>query len=187
MANTLDLSASAMVGVTRESLLALCASLLKDVGPEAASYLQNAGYAGGATLFDAFSNWLLGRGLGTPESLDTTEFAARATEFFGELGWGSLELGTLQSAVATIDSSDWAEADAGMALDFPGCHLTTGMFADFFGRLAGDSLAVMEVECRSMGNERCRFLVGSAELMQHVYDAMSEGLDYEQAVSGVVA
>ena len=58
MAQTLDLSASAMVGVTRESLLSLCASLLKDVGPEAASYLQNAGYAGGATLFDAFARWL---------------------------------------------------------------------------------------------------------------------------------
>ena len=185
MAQTLDLSASAMVGVTRESLLSLCASLLKDVGPEAASYLQNAGYAGGATLFDAFGRWLLGRGLGTPESLDMSEFARRATEFFGELGWGSLALGTIHSAVATIDSGDWAEADASMALEFPGCHLTTGMFADFFGRLAGDSLAVMEVECRSMGNERCRFLVGSSEVMQHVYDAMSEGLDYEQAVSGV--
>jgi uncharacterized protein len=182
MAQSIDLPANAMVGVTRESLLALCSTLLHEVGPDAAGYLQTAGYAGGATLFDAFNNWLLARGLGTAESLPASEFTERATAFFGELGWGSLELGTLGDSVVTIDSGDWAEADASVALEYPGCHLTTGMFADFFGRLAGNSLGVMEVECRSMGGERCRFLVASAEVMQHVYDGMAQGLEYGAAI-----
>ena len=72
-----------------------------------------------------------------------------------------------------------------MGLEFPGCHLTTGLFADFFGRLAGSPLAAMEVECRSMGAERCRFLLASAEVMQHVYDAMGNGLSYDAAVASV--
>ena len=54
------------------------------------------------------------------------------------------------------------------------------MFADFFGRLAGEAVAVMEVECRSMGGERCRFLVGSGETMQHVYDEMAQGVGYDE-------
>jgi hypothetical protein len=111
------------------------------------------------------------------------KFAARATEFFRQLGWGSLDLGAVGEAVATIDSTDWAEADASIGLEFPGCHLTTGVFADFFGRIAGSPLAVMEVECRSMGAERCRFLLASAEVMQHVYDAMGQGLSYDAAVA----
>jgi predicted hydrocarbon binding protein len=183
MTRSIDLSANGMVGLTREALVALCASLLRENGSQAAMHLQNAGYAGGATLFEAFSHWLLARGYGSPEAQPASAFGQRATEFFSELGWGSLDLGAVGEAVATVDSSDWAEADASSALEFPGCYLTTGLFADFFGRLAGSPLAVMEVECRSMGAERCRFLLASAEVMQHVYDAMGNGLGYDEAVA----
>jgi hypothetical protein len=34
-----------------------------------------------------------------------------------------------------------------------------------------------------MGADRCRFLVGGTETMQRVYDAMGEGVAYDQAVS----
>ena len=184
MAHSIDLSANSMVGLTRETLVALCASLLRENGTQAAMHLQNAGFAGGATLFDAFSHWLMARGYGAPEAQPAAAFGQRATQFFGELGWGSLDLGTVGESVATVDSTDWAEADPGSALEFPGCYLTTGLFADFFGRLAGSPLAVMEVECRSMGAPRCRFLVASAEVMQHVYDAMGNGQAYDAAVAG---
>jgi predicted hydrocarbon binding protein len=183
MAQSINLAANGMVGLTREALVALCASLLRENGTQAAMHLQNAGYAGGAALFDAFSQWLLARGYGAPESQPAATFAHRATEFFGELGWGSLDLGTFGDSVALVESTDWAEADVSSALEFPGCYLTTGLFADFFGRLAGSPLAVMEVECRSMGAERCRFLLASAEVMQHVYDAMGSGLAYDAAVA----
>jgi len=181
--HSIDLPANGLLGMTREALVSLCASLLREVGPNAAAYLQNSGYAGGATLFDAFTNWLLARGYGTPDALPALKFGVRATQFFRELGWGSLELGAVGEAVATIDSPDWAEADPSIALEFPGCHLTTGVFADFFGRIAGSPLAVMEVECRSMGGHRCRFLLASAEVMQHVYDAMGQGMSYDAAVA----
>ncbi|MEO7096202.1 MAG: V4R domain-containing protein, partial [Polyangiales bacterium] len=62
------------------------------------------------------------------------------------------------------------------------CHFSSGMFSDFFGRLSDAPLAVMEVECRSAGAERCRFLLGSAEVMEHVYNSMSGGETYESAV-----
>jgi predicted hydrocarbon binding protein len=182
MANTIDLSTNTLVGLTRESLVSLCAALLQENGSQAAMHLQNSGYAGGATLFQAFAHWLLARGYGAPEAQPAGAFAARATDFFRELGWGSLDVGAFGQSVATVDSTDWAEADPASALEFPGCYLTTGLFADFFGRLAGTPLAVMEVECRSMGSERCRFLLASTEVMQHVYDAMGNGLAYEAAV-----
>jgi hypothetical protein len=57
------------------------------------------------------------------------------------------------------------------------------LFADFFGRTAEAPLAVLEVECRSSGSHRCRFLVGSAEVMQHLYERMMAGASYEEAAA----
>ena len=185
MPHTIDLSAHGMVALTRTTLIALRAALVRDAGPSAAAYLQEAGYAGGEALFESFRRWMDERGLGVPEEQVLDDFQLYATDFFRDLGWGSLEIGSLRDAVATLDSADWAEADPEEANDHPTCHLTTGIFADFFGRVADSPLAVLEVECRSMGHERCRFLVGSAEVMQYVYDEMGRGESYETAVTGV--
>lgn len=183
MPQSIDLPQNALVALTRDSLTALRTALFRDLGANAASLLQEAGYAGGQAMYDAFGQWLAARGLGTAEALPATEFGLRATEFFHDLGWGAIELGALES-VATIDSPDWAESSASAPLDFPGCYYTAGVFAHFFGRLAGEPLAVMEVECRSTGAARCRWLVGSGEVMQHVYDRMGEGVAYDEAARG---
>ena len=181
MTHSLDLNDNALVAITRDSLSALRAALFREVGPSAAALLQEAGFAGGPALHAAFGRWLSSRRLPAPESLGADEFTTRASEFFRDAGWGSIQVGEL-SSVMTIDSSDWAEGDPDHPLDFPGCYYTAGAFAEFFGRVAGEPVAVMEVECRSMGAERCRFLVGSTDTMQRVYDAMGDGVAYDQAV-----
>jgi predicted hydrocarbon binding protein len=180
---TLDLAGNAMVGLTRDALTALRNALLRDTGPTAAAYLQEAGYAGGGSLFEAFRGWLASRGLGAPESLPVEAFQREATEFFRQAGWGSLTVGSIHDTVATLDSTDWAEATPEQPLEHPFCHLSAGMFADFFGRVADAPLAVMEVECRTAGAPRCRFLLGSTEVLQQVYDGMAAGVGYEDAVA----
>src|SRR3954467_13897869 len=104
MAHSIDLPGNAMVAMTRDSLLALRAAMFRDLGPNAASMLQEAGYAGGQTLFNAFASWLSTRGDSTPDAMPASEFTTRASEFFRETGWGSIELGALDS-VATVDSA----------------------------------------------------------------------------------
>jgi predicted hydrocarbon binding protein len=182
MPQSIDLPENGLVAMTRASMLALRAALFRDVGPNAAALLQEAGYAGGPALYDAFSRWLSAQGLGEPESLAAMEFGLRAGEFLRGMGWGAIELGSLE-AVATVDAAEWAESDPAYPLEFPGCYFTAGMLADFFGRLAGEPVAVMEVECRSMGAPRCRWLVGSGETMQHVYDQMGQGVGYDAALA----
>jgi predicted hydrocarbon binding protein len=185
MSQSLDLANHHMLALTRASLAALRSALIRDAGPAAASYLQEAGYAGGETMFASFRAWLAERTDIPAEQLDLEAFELRASEYFRDAGWGTLKVGSLRDAVATLDSTDWGEADPHGGLDFPACHLTTGMFADFFGRIAEQPLAVLEVECRSMGAPRCRFLVGNADVMEHIYDEMGRGVGYEEAV-GVV-
>ena len=179
----MELTGNSMMAVTRDTVAALRTALMRDMGYGAAAYLQEAGYAGGASMFDAFRSWLGTQGRGEPDALTTEEFQARASEFFQACGWGSLSIGALHDAVATLDSPDWSEAMPGADLPHPCCHLSSGMFADFFGRVADAPLAVMEVECRSTGADRCRFLLGSAEVMQQVYEGMAAGTAYEDAVA----
>ena len=186
MPQSLDLANHQMLALSRSSLAALRAALIRDAGPAAASYLQEAGYAGGETVFDSFRSWLAMRTEVQPEELAVDEFEQLATDYFRDAGWGSLKVGTLNDAVATLDSTDWGESDPAGGMDHPACHFTTGMFADFFGRIADTPLAVLEVECRSMGAPRCRFLVGNAAVMEHVYDEMGRGVDYEEAVGSVL-
>ncbi len=185
MPQSIELADHQLVALTRASLSALREALVRDAGPAAAAYLQDAGYAGGDTLFASFTAWLQDRGEGPPEGLDLDVFEQRASEYFRDAGWGSLAIGTLRDAVATLDSADWGEADPASGVDHPSCHLTTGMFADFFGRIADHPLAVLEVECRSAGDSRCRFLVGNADVMTHVYDELWRGVTYEEAVQAV--
>lgn len=181
MPHSIDLPANGFVALTRDGMLALRSVLFRDMGANAAAALQEAGYAGGGAVFDAFARWLAAHGSPSPEALPAAEFGARAGEFFRDLGWGRFDVTPLDGAAA-VDTSDWVEADPEHPLEFPGCYFTAGTFAEFFGRLAGQPLAVMEVECRSMGAERCRFLVGTAETMQHVYDEMGRGVSYEDAL-----
>ena len=183
MAQPLDLTAHGMLALSRASLATLRAALLRDGGPEAAVYLQEAGYAGGSATWEAFQRWLHARSEIRAEDLDVDTFEQRASEFFRDAGWGSIEIGALGEVVATLDSSDWGEAAPESAMDHPCCHLTTGMFADLFGRIAGAPVAVLEVECRSTGASRCRFLVGNPQVMELIYDDIGRGRHYEEAVT----
>lgn len=179
---SVDLAQHGMVGLTRDALVALHGILFRDAGANAAAYLQEAGYAGGGALYSAFHRWIAEQGGGAPEQLTAPDFQQRAARFLGELGWGAVSVGTLHDAVMTVDSPDWAESNPQAGMQYPGCYLTSGLLADFFGRVAGTPLAAMEVECRSMGYERCRFLVGSAETMQHVYDGFAHGKSYDASL-----
>jgi predicted hydrocarbon binding protein len=167
----------------RRVLHQLRASLERDTGLQASSYLQEAGFAGGEELYTEFSDWLVAtRGLERPGDLDAEFLNEVLSEFFSEQGWGALEATQLDPALLALDSSEWAEASDAGGGEFPSCHLTCGLLADFFGRLSSGPVAVMEVECRSRGDARCRFLAGAPETLSALYDRMSQGLTYGEAL-----
>src|SRR5258708_5206566 len=95
--------------------------------------------------------------MNNPADLDADLLGETLSEFFTTGGWGTVTMSPVGTGALALDSSDWAEADPGTA-QTPMCFFSAGMLADFLGRLSDETIAVMEVECRSRGDERCRLL-----------------------------
>lgn len=183
---THSLSPSSLSAVPHASLRALRAALVRDLGDGFAGVLQEAGFAGGEAVYGAYRDWCLDTGLATPESMPLTQFQETAAKFFAEAGWGSVALRPIGDTVVAFDSPDWSESDPAAAMPYPSCYYSAGMLAEFFGRVAEGQLGCMEVECRSSGASRCRFILGSPEVVGHVYQRLTEGVGYEDALAELV-
>ncbi len=178
-----SLSTSHCVALGRRALHQLRASLERDTGLQSATYLQEAGFAAGEELFQAFSAWLQASyGLEQPAQLDIKHLGSILDKFFQESGWGPLTVTPLSPAAVALDSTDWSEAGPAGSSSYPTCHVTSGMLADFLSRMSGGLVGVMEVECRSRGDDRCRFLAGAPETLDSVYAGMAQGQSYITAL-----
>lgn len=168
--------------IGRGALQQLHRSLLRDAADAAVPILQEVGFAAGEGIYQAFCAWLpRERGVPHPGDLDAGRLNDVLSAFFQALGWGAVSVAPMGNAALVVDSVDWAEADPGSA-QTPMCFFSSGMLADFLGRLSGEPVAVMEVECRSRNDARCRFLSASPDTLNAVYAQMTEGRDYTEAL-----
>ena len=154
----------------------LHASLATHAPEQAITILQEAGYAAGEGLYKAFI------AVNNPADLDADLLAPTLSEFFTSGGWGAVAVTPVGTGALAVDSSDWAEAEPGTS-ETPMCFFSAGMLADFLGRLSEETVAVMEVECRSKGDERCRFLSATPAVLEKVYTEMTQGRRYEDALA----
>ncbi|MBL0170758.1 MAG: hypothetical protein IPP90_08520 [Gemmatimonadaceae bacterium] len=177
MTSTLPFIGTRTVAVPVDFFTALRKAVESPLSAVTVDSVRDAGYHAGQALFDAFTAWLAERGETTPDSLDDTRFASLTSDFFSEFGWGQLQFTSLSDAVIAVDADDWGEAEGHGG----GCHVSTGLFAGFFGRLANAPIAVLEVQCRASGDERCRFLLGSIDVLGYVHEAMGRGIPYDRA------
>lgn len=168
--------------IGRNALHQLRMVLERETGPKASHLLREVGFAAGESLSLHFEAMVRENyNVSSPSELDATYLGEALNRFFTETGWGSVHLGELVPQVLALDSPDWVEAHSAGA-QFPSCHFSCGALSDFFTRLGIARAAVMEVECRSRGEDRCRFLVGSPEMLTYVYERMTNGMNYKDAV-----
>lgn len=149
---------------------------------DGAATLREAGYAGADSVYSAFETWVGENGGGSIEQMPLDQFSALASRFFRAAGWGKVSIRSLHDALAVIDIDDCWESHGASAGS--GCHLTTGTLAGFLGRLTDYPVAAMEIECGSSQGGSCRFLAGTAEMLDHAYDLVSRGEDWETIGAG---
>lgn len=155
----------------------LHASLAAHAPDQVVTILQEAGYAAGEGLYKVFA------AVNNPTDLDADLLAETLSEFFTSRGWGTVTITPVGTGALALDSGDWAEAEPGTS-QTPMCFFSAGMLADFLGRLSDETVAVMEVECRSKGDARCRFLSATPETLDKVYNEMTQGRSYAEALGG---
>lgn len=176
-------SAAPRLAIGRATLDQMRLVLEREVPAQAAGLLREVGFSAGAATYEAFVESVAGRfGVETPQALDARYLGESVGGFFREEGWGSVTAESIAPGLLAFDSSDWAEATPRDAA-VPSCHFTCGMLSDFFTRLGGYPAAVLEIECRSRGDARCRFLIGSPDLLTWVYEEMLSGRTIEQLVA----
>lgn len=170
-----------LIGIAIPTLKELRAGTLSAhaESPDGVDALRAAGYAGGDAVYDAFEQWLAEAGAASNPAnrsaldLSLPEFGERAAQYFQAAGWGQVQFDTdHEQGVASLTMEHCWEADSGRGESAPSCHVTTGMLAAFFGRLAGYPVSVMEIDCCSTGAEKCRFLFGNSEVMAFKWEQL---------------
>ncbi len=172
-----------MISVGNRVLHNLRYSLSRDLGDRAPEYLQTAGFATAPQVYARFLKWLPEfTGVDDPEDLVSSSLGEVLSGFFSALGWGTLEIEQTGNGALALTTTDWAEAEPGSNAHQPSCYLSSGLFTDFLGRLSKVPVSVMEVECRSRGDERCLFIAGSPQTMEAVFEALAAGGSYESVL-----
>ncbi len=159
-------------------------SLERTLGDQAAPLMQEVGYASGAEMFQSFRSRLSTRAdISDPGELDASFLSPMVSDFYEEKGRGGVTIERVGASALAIDATQWAEAGSETTAVVPSCHITTGLLAAFMTELAGDVVAVMQVECLTCGDDRCRFLAGSPAALERVFEAMTQGRHYSEILT----
>ncbi len=171
------------------ALRALRDALAAEVGEDgAARALRVAGAAAGEAMFRSFAtasgatgedHELRARLSGLAENRFWDAIAA----FFASRGWGRLKFSAAHEGVGALATADWIESDPEAAARRPSCFFTTGLLAGLLGRVTDAEVAVLEVECRTRGDARCRFLFGAPPAMQALYAGLASGRDVDTSLT----
>lgn len=170
------------VAIPAVGLVTLRRALLKDLDPlQAIHSLHSAGFTSGEALWES-----LRRGLGSdPSELDEGGFWSRLAAAMARRGWGTLSHEAAHPGVGILSSPDWAEATGTAGERQPSCTFSSGMLAALLTGAAGGPIAVLEVRCRTRGDDRCSFAFGSAATVHDLYGLILDGRDLESALDSL--
>lgn len=166
-----------VASIPGSALRTLHRALSHEAGPElAARAVQAAGAATGDLLFESLTSpEAAGVEAEDLRRLPLEEFWDDILEFLSDLGWGSLEHEAIHPGIGALSAPDWIEADPAQSTSGPRCFFASGLLSGLLGGVAGRPIAVLEVECRSAGDDRCRFLFGDEAVLGRVRAGLEAG------------
>ena len=97
-------------------------------------------------------------------------------------GWGkwNVDLSSIREGFIFIDLFDSAVAKSMGNIGKPVCFLYAGLLAGFFSVMLNRGLSSTEIQCYSMGNDFCRFLIGSETRIKAAEFWLSSGASAQE-------
>lgn len=166
------------VALPAAALAELRRALRAEAGPLATVHaLHAAGYGAGGPLFEVFS------GTGDLDDRDEEAFWGGLSDFLARRGWGTLAHSAPHPGIGLLSSGNWPEATPQAPERQPACAFGAGLLSSLLTHAAGGPVAVLEVGCRSRGDDRCTFAFGSEAAVHELYGLLLDGRDLDTALS----
>lgn len=160
--------------------LSLLSGRCGELGSGSVAALRDAGRTAGRELLAAMS------GEGEPSGWPVGRFWAELRGAAEERGLGLADYEVLAPDVARVDLRGSPEASRPSAdgpRPRPGCHFAAGWLGGALTAVAGEPVAVLEVDCAAGGEEAaCRFLLGPEARLREVRVALRGGASLAEAL-----
>lgn len=163
--------------VSEDFIVGLIEGLEEEVGEAASVVMYNIGYQWGLQDSDFFKQWFE-KEYEKKISESNSKFVLEAWWWpFITQGWGNWEvdLSDQKNGFMFINIFDSAVARTLGDVGKPVCHIYAGLFAGFFTKLVRRELGCIEIQCYSMGETYCKFLLGRKDRIDAATFWQNEG------------
>lgn len=162
---------------SEDFIIGLIEGLEEEVGSASTVVMYNIGCEWGSRDAKFFQQWFeqeYGKSIREVNSL----FMLEAWWWpFTAQGWGNWEvdMSDHKNGFMFVNIFDSAVARTLGDVGKPVCHLYAGLFAGFFSDLVRKTLSCIEIQCYSMGETYCKFLLGTKDRIDAVAFWQNEG------------
>lgn len=162
---------------TEDFIIGLIEGLEEEVGSASGVVMYNIGYEWGSRDAKFFQQWFeqeYGKNIREVNSL----FMLQAWWWpFTAQGWGNWEVDMSEhkNNFMFVNIFDSAVARTLGDVGKPVCHIYAGLFAGFFSDLVKKSLSCIEIQCYSMAETYCKFLLGTQDRIDAAAFWQNEG------------
>lgn len=160
-----DWNESRNMFASEDFIIGLIEGLEEEVGSASAVVMYNIGYQWGMRDAKFFQQWFEQEYKKNIREVNSVFMLEAWWWPFTSQGWGNWEVDMSEhkNGFMFVNIFDSAVARTLGDVGKPVCHLYAGLFAGFFSDIVKKSLSCIEIQCYSMGETYCKFLLSSKD------------------------
>jgi uncharacterized protein len=161
---------------TEDFIIGLVEGLEEEVGTASAATMYTIGCEWGQKDAFFFDKWFE-KEFENPVRQASLMFLLETWWPYASQGWGrwEVDMGDRRQGFMFINLFDSAVARTLGDVGKPVCFLYAGLFSGFFTEMVKKQLSCIEIQCYSMGETYCKFLLGGQERIDAASFWMNEG------------
>ncbi len=150
---------------SEDFIIGLIEGLEEEVGSASAVVMYNIGYQWGMRDAKFFQQWFEQEYKKNIREVNSVFMLEAWWWPFTAQGWGNWEVDMSEhkNGFMFVNIFDSAVARTLGDVGKPVCHIYAGLFAGFFSDIVKKSLSCIEIQCYSMGETYCKFLLSSKD------------------------